>query len=286
MAKIDELLDILVQAKNLTSEIKREQNGNHTTPPNTASYTDKEKQNILKEHGYYRIGVDGIWGQGSAKAEADFMKANNMKVVNYSYREPSFIQNYFLSQNQYFSQVYEKKQIVLHHTAGSRSATNTANFWNGNIEAVATDFIIDGDGTIIRVIPKGYWAWHLGVGRGDLDSAAIGIEICAYGYLYERGGLYYNAYGGIVSPEEVERKQFKGFQYFQTYTEKQIESLGLLLKYLQTEYSIPFSYSDSIFAYSEEAMAGKKGIYTHNSFKQDKTDIYPAKNIVSLLKSL
>lgn len=288
---VKKIQGLLKEAWGLTETLRCEEQ--EPQPPAVVPYTPMEKQKFLQKFGYYRnpayANIDDVWGEGSAKAERDFAKANGMSVANYGYSEPNFIKNYFLSFGQYYDDVFEKKQIVLHHTAGGPSAQGTANYWNANSEKVATDFVIGRDGTILRVIPKGYWAWHLGVGRADLDSRAVGIELCAYGYLTLKDGKYWNDYGGEIDKSQVTdlgAKGFKGRRFYESYTEAQIDSLKKLLQYLQKEYNIPFQYSDNIFAYSPRAMAGASGIYTHNSYVTSKSDIFPDSKMITMLQQL
>jgi len=261
--------------------------------------SDTEKQELLKEKGYYQGGIDGDFGRLSNKALDDFIKAERLSKtadINAALQKEDYenVTVSFLKTGQYYSRVIPKKQIVIHHTAGGPSAWATKQWWDSNPSKVATDFIIDANGDVLRVMPKGYWGWHLGVGRADLDAASIGIEICNYGFLNKQGISFYNAYGGKVPYNKVYLlpHAWKGFWYFEKYTDMQLESLYELLKDLVEDYEIDFDKSTfhsgrgGVFDWSSAAMQGREGIYTHNSYLTYKTDAYPHHQLIDLLQEL
>lgn len=247
----------------------------------------RELQTLLSERGYYRIPVDGLDGPTTQKAQTDFIEAT-LAAPEY----PNITAD-FLNEGRYLDTVCTKKQIVLHHTASGPSAVNVKEGWNNQEgDEVATDFIIGADGSILRVIPRGYWAWHLGVGRQDLDSEAIGIEVCNWGWLTKDGERYLNYLGEPVEDVYTFSEPYRGNLYFENYTDAQFKSLDKLLRLLIWEYKIPVDFSTfktgagGIFEYSEDAMNGKSGIHAHGSFRTDKTDMYPHPKLLALLKSL
>ena len=81
-------------------------------------------------------------------------------------------------------------------------------------------------------------------------------------------------------------KPFKGYFLWEKYTDKQIESLRQLVVYLCETYDIPKDYNDDIWDLSKRAMRGDDGIFTHNSVRKDKSDMYPCPRVIEMLKSL
>lgn len=81
-------------------------------------------------------------------------------------------------------------------------------------------------------------------------------------------------------------KPFKGSKYYHNYTDAQIESIRQLLVYWNKIYGIPLTYNADIFDVTSRALRGEPGVYTHNSVRKDKTDIYPHPKIIQMLKSL
>ena len=203
-----------------------------------------------------------------------------------------------LDSNQYNHEEHPKRQIYLHHTAGGPSAVNVAKFFNSQQGKVATAFIIGANGTIVQCFSSKNWAYHLGlkedvfienkVGYQSLDKISIGIEICNYGPLTKRNGYYYNYLNARVDYTEVEflATKYKGHIYWQKYTDAQIESTRQLLVYLCDTYKIPRDYYASIFDIDKRALQGERGIFTHNSVRKDKSDIYPCPRMITMLESL
>ena len=203
-----------------------------------------------------------------------------------------------LDSNQYNHEEHPKRQIYLHHTAGGPSAVNVAKFFNSQQGKVATAFIIGANGTIVQCFSSKHWAYHLGlkedifneagVGYQSLDKISVGIEICNYGPLTKRNGYYYNYLNARVDYTEVEflATKYKGHIYWQKYTDAQIESTRQLLVYLCDTYKIPRDYYASIFDIDTRALQGERGIFTHNSVRKDKSDIYPCPRMITMLESL
>ena len=203
-----------------------------------------------------------------------------------------------LSPEQFFNEKHTKRQIYLHHTAGGGDAKSVARYFNKTTERVATAFIVGNSGEIVQCFSSQDWAYHLGLKSSiftkhklvyrSLDKTSVGIEICNWGPLRYSGGKYYNYVGGEVLPKDVIKldSPFKKHLYWQKYTPEQIESTRQLLDYLCNTYDIPRSYNEDIFDISLRALKGEAGIYTHNSVRTDKSDIFPQPDMVEMLKNL
>lgn len=204
---------------------------------------------------------------------------------------------YELSKNQYIQEKHEKKQIYLHHTAGNGSAKNTIDWWNSNVDRIATAYVIDADGTILQAFDDKYWAYHLGLKPEVfkmfdapfywLDKISIGIEVCNWGYLTKKKDGFYNYVGKRINDNEVTEldKPFKGFKYWHSYTDAQLKSIRQLLTFLCDKYGIDEKFTNS-FDIDASAVFGCPGIYTHNSVRKDKSDVYPHPKLVDILNNL
>lgn len=203
-----------------------------------------------------------------------------------------------LKESQFFAELSLKTQIYLHHTAGGGNAEAVSRYWNGNTERIATAFIIGADGLIVQCYSSKHWAWHLGVGQKEfkaqgvpyknLNKTSVGIEVCNWGYLKEKNGHFYNYVNARVPDSMVTTLEtpYKGYKHWYKYTDAQIESTRQLLVYLCETYDIPKEYRLEIFALDKEAFKGTPGIYTHNSVRKDKSDIYPCPRMIEMLKKL
>lgn len=203
-----------------------------------------------------------------------------------------------LSDGQYFQEDSSKTQIYLHHTAGSGNAVAVSKFWNSNKDRIATAFVVGEKGTIVQCFSSRHWAWHLGIDSQDftahgvpyknLNKLSVGIEVCNWGPLTLKDGKYYNYVKGVVDPSMVTTldKPYKGHIHWYKYTDEQIESTRQLVTYLCKNYDIPKTYRAEIFAIDKEAFKGTPGIYTHNSVRKDKSDIYPCPRMIKMLQNL
>ena len=203
-----------------------------------------------------------------------------------------------LKESQFFAELSLKTQIYLHHTAGSGNAEAVSRYWNGNTERIATAFVVGADGLIVQCFSSKHWAWHLGVGQKEfkaqgvpyknLNKSSVGIEVCNWGYLKEKNGHFYNYVNARVPDSMVTTLEtpYKGYKHWYKYTDAQIESTRQLLVYLCETYDIPKEYRSEIFGLDKEAFKGTSGIYTHNSVRKDKSDIYPCPRMIEMLKNL
>jgi hypothetical protein len=205
---------------------------------------------------------------------------------------------------QYLREEHPKRQIYLHHTAGNSSGANVFKWWASNPERVATCVAIagpgsaDGDGKIVQGFGSKYWAYHLGVKRNvfdafgvpftNLDKNSIGIEICNWGQLSYTGGKFYNYVGGEVSADQVIKLDvpYKRHIYFHNYSDAQIQSVKDLLLLWKDRYGIPLTYKEDIWTVTQRALRGEAGVFTHNSVRTDKVDVYPHPKLIAMLKSL
>lgn len=212
-----------------------------------------------------------------------------------------------LKESQYYKEEVTKKQIVLHHTAGNSSAVNTIQNWNSDDRGrIATCVAISGpgnkvsaDGEIAQAFSSKHWAYHLGVKQEvfrawkvpytELDKHSIGIEICNWGQLDLENGKYINYVDREVPADQVTKldKPYKGYTYFHKYSDAQIESVKNLLLYWRDAYKIDLTFNyDQLFTVNTKALKGENGLFTHNSYRKDKVDIYPCPRMIEMLKTL
>lgn len=204
--------------------------------------------------------------------------------------------------SQYIREEHPKTQIYLHHTAGNSSGVNVFQFWASNPERIATCVAISGkgsnDGQIVQGFSSKYWAYHLGLKEStfdkygvpfrSLDRISIGVEICNWGQLTRKGDKFFNYVNREVPVDEVIdlKTPYKGFRYFHNYTDAQIQSVKDLLLLWKDRYNIPLTYNEDIWGITTRALKGEPGVFTHNSVRTDKVDIYPHPKMIQMLKSL
>lgn len=201
--------------------------------------------------------------------------------------------------NQYIKEQTDKKQIVLHHTVSGQGVEGDITWWRKTAERIGTAIIIGWDGRIHQCFSSKYWAYHLGAGNKNLDMQSIGIEIDAWGGLVRYNRLWYPAKWDVnikkfvantaakpVQNVQVYEQGYRGFYGFEKYTDAQIESVRQLLVYWGERYKIPLKYNEDMWDYSQRAMNGQAGVWTHTSFRTDKSDCHPQPELIQMLKSL
>lgn len=215
---------------------------------------------------------------------------------------------YRLPETQYINETVKKDQIFIHHTASSANPFGVMEYWQSNVDRIATAFIIGGktplnkrwkDGDILQCFQSAKWAWHLGLkasdlvngGRSsrDMNAKSVGIEICNWGYLTLRNGKFYTYAGSTVPDNEVYEftTPYRGYKYYQKYTDAQLESTRKLLQYLCDTYQINSKFKGKeIFNIDRRCLMGESGIWTHTSCRKDKFDCFPQPELIQMLESL
>lgn len=193
-------------------------------------------------------------------------------------------------ENQYFQESFSKKQICLHHTVSGDGVNGDISSWEGTSERVATCIIIDRAGIPWQLFSSKYWAYHLGAKNSNLDKHSIGIEIDNYGWLIPTSSGKFKTYYGneIYAITQYYPDGFRGYNYYEKYTDAQIKTTGELLLYWHMIYDIPLTYNEDMWNISQNALSGKPGIWTHVSFRPfpEKSDLHPQPEMISMLKTL
>lgn len=205
-------------------------------------------------------------------------------------------------ENQFVKRITNKTQATIHHTVSGRGVKGDIGWWLSQPARIATHFIIGWDGVIHQNYSTKYWGYHLGCGKANLDACTIAIEIDSW------GGLVMNEKTGLYHPARWDKKKgkfmpnlrvkaleedrvflvpdgYRGFTAFENYTTKAIESLRQILVYCNEKYGIPIDYREDMWDWSADAMAGNPGVYSHTSYRKDKSDIYPHPKLVEMLKN-
>lgn len=208
----------------------------------------------------------------------------------------------------YFKQTfvkYPKDKIVIHHTAGSGNPFAVCDWWTSQDKNISTCKVIGGignqnkwDGICVDFFAAKYYAYHLGIKENDysISKSSIGIEICSYGGLAYQNGVYTNYVHGIITQDQVCKldKTFRGFDFFQAYTEKQIATLKAQLIQLSQQFNIDLhsgmyallKKNGKAFEIQTSALSGKPGLWTHVNYRRDKIDCYPDPKLIQMILEL
>jgi N-acetyl-anhydromuramyl-L-alanine amidase AmpD len=182
-----------------------------------------------------------------------------------------------------------KSLLVLHHTVGG-SAYSTFKYWrDDDPRPVGTAYLVDRDSTIYQIFKPYYWAYHLGIkGGGTEERRSVGVELASAGALEVRDGHLFTWWGedyGDVSEALVNNravhfngsKGWRGHEYYEAYTEGQVESTIELVIHLCNTLQIPPKIPRESVAPKAEAKRwyGYEGILHHAMVRADKSDLTP-----------
>lgn len=200
--------------------------------------------------------------------------------------------------NQYVREISRKSQIVIHHTVSGPGVNGDIAWWKSTTDRIATHFIIDREGGIHQLFSTDYWAHHLGLKSEvfkkfglpyrNLDISSISIELDSWGPLNSDLTPVGNPkFGKVQYPYEYcTAAPFRNYRFYEKYTEKQLASLQDLLLFLTKNHLISRKYNENMFDQNKVALSGTPGIWAHVSFRSDKSDPHPQKELVDLLKNL
>ena len=174
----------------------------------------------------------------------------------------------------------KKLSICLHFTVGYIKSDTTALTTKDNY--VSVSYVVDRCGRIYEMFPDTMWSYHLGSGtvggNGAMSKQAIGIEISNYGPLKSSGDnllidIYKNEYCKKSETDYYYEQNFRGYEYYASMTDEQINAVAALVKYLGRKHNIPMNFKpdDALFASDAEAKAFK-GIFYHTNVRKDKFD--------------
>ena len=249
--------------------------------------------------------------QNEIPYEISYVNQNGLTVYNYS-----------LSSDLYYQEDVKKETIWLHNTGGGSRPDWSVNGWEKEFEKdlsgdpildqigrvkplkVGVSYIIGRksssidekiwDGKILNTFDDKYWAYHLGINSNqslDLNSKSIGIEFCNYGPLtLGIDGRFYNSVNKVVNEKEVVKlnKPYRGYDYFERYTESQLESARALIIHLINKYAIQIEgkiYNENWFDYNINWIKNG-GLRSHGQIIKEKFDLFPQKEMIQMLNSL
>jgi N-acetyl-anhydromuramyl-L-alanine amidase AmpD len=249
--------------------------------------------------------------QNEIPYEISYVNQNGLTVYNHS-----------LSSDLYYQEDVKKETIWLHNTGGGSRPDWSINGWQKEFEKdlsgnlildqdgrvkplkVGVSYIIGRksssndeklwDGKILNTFDDKYWAYHLGINNNqslDLNSKSIGIEFCNYGPLtLGIDGRFYNSVNKVVNERDVVKldRPYRGYDYFERYTESQLESGRSLILHLINKHAIRIDgkiYNENWFNYNSNYHSNG-GIRTHSHIRKDVFDIFPQKEMIQMLNSL
>lgn len=129
--------------------------------------------------------------------------------------------------------------VIVHYTA-TYNLKSTINYFKKNV--VDVHFVIGHEGEVVQMVDCNRTAAHAGKSKwkefNGLNNYFIGIEVVSLGWLEKRNKTFYDGYGRVYKGPVVENKTL-GYEYWEPFTDKQVDSVIKLCKWLKSEYDIP-----------------------------------------------
>ena len=150
---------------------------------------------------------------------------------------------------------------------------------------------------MVQAFPETGYGWHLGrTGSGYMNRHSIGLEICSIGYLDNDFKSYVGKTADrdqVITLETAFRKKI----YWHKYSDKQIEEVEKLIKYIGERDQIDMrlglqqwikKYGPvKAFEFHEDAYYGKvKGLLSHTNVRKGKMDVYPDPRLIDVIMSI
>jgi len=218
------------------------------------------------------------------------------------------VTQHLLSADHYNAVESTKKQIVLHHTAGSSNPIAVIDGWAATTTKVGAHLVVGGisrkgdatyDGQVYQSADYKYWLWHLGIKAGQttiphgvLDSQSVGIEICNYGWLTKSADGTYLTYLGNTVPEDQVvdlGTAWRGYQYWHKYTDAQLATIKELVPELADQFGITLEKGRTFdlddFNVDIDG-SSTKAVAFHVSYRADKWDLSPQPNLIQVLNDI
>jgi len=230
--------------------------------------------------------------------QAHGFKALNFKDVNFA-------------GNQYVKEKTKKKTFILHDSAGWDNARNMYHGWSQDkLGRVATGYGVVDNGNIYRGfdvsdyyayaiyiqspynrLPKSLQKFQTKKHDTFLNSQAIQVEVCNWGWLKEKGINFYSYTDVKIPPHKVVyykdddffKNGYRGKNAFEKITDAEIKALETLIFYHKLKDNLRITYNHDMWDISERAIRGAEGIWSHTTYRTDKLDIHPQQELVSML---
>ena len=284
------------------------------------AFGPKTEKAVMRFQLEKQLKVDGIVGSNTwhmlslSKSSGEAIDEDtdlNSQHFNTNYDQ--LIHRHYLDKGEYLKKPGKLEYCFLHHTAGRENPYRTIDHWNKDTRGrVATEFVIGGqshktsndeyDGVVVQAFPESGYGWHLGkTGSGHMNRHSIGIEICSAGWLSQDPGTenYLTYFKSKVAEDQIIKldEPFRGKLHYHTYSEKQIEAVEKLLRYIAERDQIDMRLGlrqwikkygpKKAFEFQEDAYYGKvKGLLSHTNVRRDKSDVYPDERIVDIILNL
>jgi hypothetical protein len=248
----------------------------------------------------YDLNVNEYPNKNFSAYDANVSESDEFNIPNNDFNDLKGLNNLpnysfiYFPETQYHRISTKKNQAVLHHTVSGPSVAGDVYYWESKGDKVATAFLVDREGKIHQTFSTDYYAAHIGITGSQNDilhKSSIGIEIDSWGGLTKVDNKWYpsgNKTNEIPIQNVIEYPNgYRGFYAFEKYTNEQIAAVRQLIVEINKKWpDIELKYNEDMWDVSQNAINGKNGIWTHTSYRSDKSDCHPQPELIQMLQSL
>jgi len=177
-----------------------------------------------------------------------------------------------------------KKQILLTHTARNiKDYIRGLKYrLNGNYKKLP-HYIISREGEIYQIIPPETYSNYIDIKTYNKSAIIISLENLGWLRKNPLKGGYINWIGNIYKDRIYERK-WRGYFFWQPYTEIQMDSLSKLIKKLCVDFNIP----ETFIGHNVKVDKIEKfhGIASYSNYDAERTDLNPSFNFEEIIKTV
>jgi len=258
------------------------------------------------------VGLDGDGMIGKATWGALEGRKVQQYHNSFGLQEPLMtIVEFDASKDQYYKELNKKEQIILKSSLseGNNLFVKNKFLWENKISksAYGSAFIIGGedyssfnkricDGEIIKLFDEKYWSNFINsqsTNIEQLNRASISITVCNWGPLMiSPDGYLANWLGEKVNEKNYYDlgREWRGFRYFYKYTNAQLDSLAVILKWLIQKWNIQTHshyYAQPWWSeINRDVQSGKNGLWNEASFSLQSFGMHPQPELLQILSSL
>jgi N-acetyl-anhydromuramyl-L-alanine amidase AmpD len=177
-----------------------------------------------------------------------------------------------------------KKQILLTHTSRNvRDYISGLKYrYNGENKKLP-HYVISREGEIMQIIPPDTYSEYLEVSSYNKQNIVVSLENLGWLKKNPINQGYINWIGNIYRDEVYERK-WRGYYFWQPYTDQQINSLTKLILKLCEDFNIPKTTIGHNV--KMDKIENFNGIVSHSNYYSEKTDLNPSFDFELLKKNI
>ena len=178
----------------------------------------------------------------------------------------------------------KKKQILLTHTGrNAKDYLNGLRYRMGGKYNKLPHYVISREGEVHEIIPPETYSNYMDVKSHNKSTIVISLENLGWLRKNPLVGGYINWIGNIYKDRIYERK-WRGYFFWQPYTDKQIETLSVLVNELCTDFNIPTTFIGHNV--KVDKIEKFHGIASYSNYYRERTDLNPSFNFEEFIKKI